>query len=286
MEVRIPTLSALDKKTVLVLGTGRSGTTWLAGLLAAPFRYRLLFEPFHPEHVEGAERVADHYYPAEAIPSDVRSLCQAALGDRIDSDWIAQDSNRRFGMHRWRFWPKARICKSIRTNLLIPAYRSIFGEDLSIVVVIRRPQDVVESLMRVGFSWATEIETLLDQKPVVDRWQLPTAELRKLSRSPAAALATRWLIENIGLLRADPMPGVHTLRYERLRESPVEVVRDLCARVGLEPAQDLDERAPRRSHTTHPRSPSFSDAPGVLEETDLDLIRRVLELGDLESELD
>ena len=39
-------------KTVFLAGTGRSGTTWLAGLINHDQSYRDVFEPFHPGKVE------------------------------------------------------------------------------------------------------------------------------------------------------------------------------------------------------------------------------------------
>ena len=288
MQARIPRLSALDKKTVLVLGTGRSGTTWLAGLLAAPFRYRLLFEPFHPEQVDGAAAVADHYYGPQAVPDEVRRFCRSALNDEIDSDWIAQGSNRRWRMHRWRFWPRARVCKSIRTNLLIPAYREMFGPDLPIIAVVRRPEEVVESFLRVGFPWATDIDVLLEQTEPIQRWQLPVDQLRALAGTPVGALSIRWMIENLALLRGPSADGVHLVRYETLHKSPAETIRAVCSLTGLQPADDLESRVPRHSHTTHPRSPLHSAGDAAARLLDAEgnrTVRRVLELGGLESEM-
>lgn len=40
------------RRTVLIAGTGRSGTTWLSGLVNHDRRYRDVFEPFNPGKVE------------------------------------------------------------------------------------------------------------------------------------------------------------------------------------------------------------------------------------------
>ncbi len=218
----------------------------------------------------------------------MRRLCFAALNDEIDSDWIAQGSNRRWRMHRWKFWPRARVCKSIRTNLLIPAYREMFGPDLPIIAVVRRPEAVVESFLRVGFPWATDIDVLLGQTEPIRRWQLPVDQLGALAGTLVGALSIRWMIENLALLRGPSVDGVHLVRYETLRDNPAETIRALCSRTGLQQADDLESRIHRLSHTTHPRSPLHcaGDASArLLDAEDSRTVRQVLELGGLESEM-
>jgi len=241
----------LDRKTILILGTGRSGTTWLAGLLAAPFRYRLLFEPFHPDHVPGAEMVADHYYPPGGVPENALKLIDRAFNDRIDSRWIAQSSNRRFGMQRWRFWPKVRIVKDIRSNLLIPTIHDLLGEEVPIVVLVRHPGAVVESMLRVKFPWTYDLSVLLEQKGFAERYNLPFKMLGNLAVDMVSQMTVRWVIENLYIFRHPGLSGVHLLFYEDLIAEPVKQVSYLCQELGIEVYQNLQAKATKPSSTTH-----------------------------------
>ncbi|MCP3958355.1 MAG: sulfotransferase [bacterium] len=254
--------AVLSRKTVLVLGTGRSGTTWLAGLLSGAFRYRLLFEPFHPVKVPGAEVIADRYYEPDAIPKEARDFCVRALDDRIASDWIACCSNRRLRMHRWRFWPRARVCKSVRSNLFLPAYREIFGDGLPIVVLVRHPGAVVESFLRVRFPWGSDLSVLLEasqRELLEDRYGLPLARLARLAQSRAGAITLRWIVENAWLLANGREHGVHLELYEELVEHPDRVAA-LCRRLDIQPPPDLDSRSRRLAWTTHSQSPLRTDS--------------------------
>lgn len=245
----------LSKKTILLLGSGRSGTTWVAASLAAPFRYRLLFEPFHASHVPDARLVADRFVCPQQLTSEIVRFCHAGLNDEIDSDWIAQGSNRRLRMHRWRFWPRVRICKSIRTNLLVPVYGAIYGSALPIVVLMRHPGAVVESFLRVRFPWAFDIEQLLQQTSLQEEYGIPVDRLGAYADSEVGILAVRWVIENAYLLKHGNSLGITLIHYEDLVTEPVEVLLNLCDRVGIKPAKDLVERVQKPSNTTHPRSP-------------------------------
>src|SRR5260370_41586597 len=67
-------------RTALVLGSGRSGTTWLAESIARGHRSRLIFEPFHPllgAIGEGARLFLD---PAESPAGFERSVGRVVSG--------------------------------------------------------------------------------------------------------------------------------------------------------------------------------------------------------------
>ena len=254
MKPELEPLYKTDRKTVLVLGSGRSGGTWLAGLLASPFRYRLLFEPFHPGHVPGAELVADRHYAPDDLSQEVIAFISRALTDRIDSEWIAQSSNRRFNMHRWRCWPKVRIVKCIRGNLLIPALRQMYGPDLPILVLMRHPGAVVQSMLRVKFPWAFDLATLLAQVNFAQTYQVPLDRLRGFTQDPVGQVTVRWLIENLYLFSRAEALGARLVFYEDLVEDPVGCITSLCAQLGLKVVDGLEEKVKRPSYTTHPRS--------------------------------
>lgn len=251
----------LDKQTVLIMGSGRSGTTWLAGILASPFRYRLLFEPFHPNHVPGAELVADKYFSPDDIPVKVCSFIHDAIIDQINSNWIAQSSNRRFGMHRWRFWPKVRIIKIIRGNLLIPAIRQLYGDKLSIVVIMRHPGAVVESMLRVKFPWAFDLSTLYSQSEFANEYNIPMDLLGSQALDPVSTITVRWLIENLYLFSQAETIGAKLVYYEDLIKDPSDRIRSLCSDLGLVVINDLEDKVNKPSYTTHPRSPIKTSSP-------------------------
>lgn len=278
-------LRKLDHKTILVLGTGRSGTTWLSGLLASPFRHRLLFEPFHPDHVNGGKMIADHYYDPNNIPEKVVDFCHRALNDKLDSEWIAQSSNRRFKMHRWDFWPKVRICKEIRSNLFIPALRSIYGKELPIIVLIRNPVKVIESFMRVKFPWAFDLNTLLLQNGFEKNFNIKFDCLKEYDKCEIGKLAIRWAIENAYILKQHQKLNIDLVYYEEIYNNPVIKVTELCKKYEISIPKNLDEKVGQLSFTTHPRSSLRQGKPidkkTQLSVKELSIINEVLEIVDV-----
>ena len=248
-------IKKIDKKTILIFSTARSGSTWLAGLLASPFRYRLLFEPFHPENVPGASLVADHYFHPDAIPEEAGKFIHSALTDQIECDWIAQSSNRRLNMHRWRWWPKVCIIKCIRGNLLIPVLRNLYNNQLPIIVLVRHPGAVVESMLRVNFPWTYDLSTLFEQDQFFETYNLPVDLFLQNIHDPVGQLTTRWLIENLYLFNHADQLGIKLLFYEDLIRDPVGQVTQLCEEFELKVYDKLDEKVNKPSYTTHPRSP-------------------------------
>lgn len=279
-------VKTLNRPTILLLGTGRSGTTWLASLLARPFRYRLLFEPFMAHQVPGADSIADIYYQPDDIPDHVASFCFKALNDEINSKWIAQGSNRKFRMHRWRFWPKVRICKDIRSNLFIPAYRAIFGFDLPIIVLMRHPGAVVESFLRVKFPWAFDVSRLLQQGAFQEMYGIPLKKLQAVAGSDVEKLMVRWVVENGYLLANADHLKIHIVYYEDLRVNPVNQIKRICRKVGIDVVDNLAELVSKPSYTTHPQSaiynfskPHWSE---MLPAGAINSIWRVLDIAEVE----
>jgi hypothetical protein len=107
--------SHVPSRTALVLGSGRSGTTWLAESIARRHRSRLLFEPFHPllgAIGEGKRLFLD---PAEHPPGFERSagrvLSGRARGAYIDEIRIAR-------------LPRGRVVKDVHASNLLPWLRA------------------------------------------------------------------------------------------------------------------------------------------------------------------
>src|SRR5580765_3333817 len=95
----------------LVLGSGRSGTTWLAEAIARQHRSRLLFEPFHPRlGVMGADGRL-FLDPAEHPPSFERSA-RRVLSGRVRGPYID-------GVRVARL-PRGRVIKDVHASNLLP----------------------------------------------------------------------------------------------------------------------------------------------------------------------
>ena len=103
--------------TTLVVGTGRSGSTWLAEILNHRNEYRLVFEPFRSDRVRKARPFRRGHYidPADQDHPLSRTI-DSLLAGRVRSWWTDRQNRRRVATRR--------IVKEIRITNLLPWIRA------------------------------------------------------------------------------------------------------------------------------------------------------------------
>ena len=146
--------TGLDK-SILLVGTARSGTTWLADLLVSELRCRLMFEPFHPQMVRDFPRVETFCYrrPGDRDPR-LYAYAERVLRGEIRDPWIDR-------MVRY-LRPRCRLIKEIRANLFLKWLVEAFPE-VPVLFLTRHPCAVVLSRMEAGWEADRDIESMLSQ---------------------------------------------------------------------------------------------------------------------------
>ena len=130
--------------TVLVSGMGRSGTTWIAGLINWNNLYREIFEPFHPYSVRTAKPFGYlQYISPETSDPTLVTAARKILSGRVRSEWT--DS------HNSRLFSTKRLIKDIRTNLML-AWLKRIRPNMPIVLVMRHPLSVISSWAKLGWG--------------------------------------------------------------------------------------------------------------------------------------
>ncbi len=268
----------LSKPTTLILGTARSGTTWLAQILSSPNRYRFLFEPFHTEYFELANLVADKYF--KTLPDQkIQKYIYSCLSDKINSDWIRQNVSKNILIRKNPFWAKKIICKDIRTILMIPIYRKLFGQNLKIVGIIRDPYYVINSMLRTNFPWTFDVRTLLSNKILEDEYQIYISKLSKYSDTKVGQLTIRWTVENLFFHKIHEESNVLLIQYEKLKKEPNEEISRICRYANLEMPKNLEAISTAPSYTTHKRSHLFSDKAQSQDSETNKLITEILNIS-------
>ena len=98
--------------TAMVVGTGRSGTTWVAEVIDSQVPCRLMFEPFNPDQVE-EYRPFHHFQDMrlDAKNADLLSFCSTMMRGELHGRWVdAQLAHLR---------PRLRLIKDIRPTLML-----------------------------------------------------------------------------------------------------------------------------------------------------------------------
>jgi hypothetical protein len=204
-------------RAALVLGSGRSGTTWIAESIARRHRSRLLFEPFHPRLGairEGARLFLD---PAESPPAFERSA-RRVLSGRARGPYI--DQVRIAGL------PRGRVVKDVHAANLLPWLRA-HHPAVPVVYVVRHPIAASLSRLRsdvfhgIGDYLATPAGREDAEGSPAAAW-LPLYDGYRDHPEPLVRLVAEWCVENAYPLSRGDDAGVALAFYERAVLAPVD----------------------------------------------------------------
>ncbi|HEU4848388.1 MAG TPA: hypothetical protein VFT03_09325 [Rubrobacteraceae bacterium] len=159
------------RSSVFLAGSGRSGTTWVSGLINHRNAYRFVFEPFRQDKVgicenfgrkqylRSGDRREEYLGPARTIlTGGLRSLWT----DRFNEKLVA----------------RRRLIKDIRANLLLGWMRANFP-GMPIVLLLRHPCAVVASQLALG--WRDVLSETMEQEELVEDFLTrPEHELQRL----------------------------------------------------------------------------------------------------------
>ncbi len=213
-------------KTVFLAGSGRSGTTWLSGLMNHDSRYRQVFEPFHPGEVEDFRGFGSKQY---LRPGDRREEflepARGAVTGRLRSGWTDRGG---------AIVARRRLVKDIRANLLLGWLAENFP-GMPIVLLMRHPCAVVSS--RLALGWHDNLDETISQRDLVEDHLLPMETGMLAARDPFERHLFLWCIDNYVPLRQFPPGAIHLCFYEDLVRNPEPELRRLFAFIG----RDFDE---------------------------------------------
>lgn len=206
------------RRTVFIAGTGRSGTTWLGGLVNHDRRYRNVFEPFHPGKVEDFRGFRSKQY---LRPGDRReeflAPARRVLSGELRNGWT--DRGGAFLAHR-------RLVKEVRANLLLGWLAENFPE-MSIVLLLRHPCAVVSS--RLALGWRDNLDETMGQEDLVQDHLLPMEREILAARDPFERHLFLWCIDNYVPLKQFRPGALHLCFYENLLLDPEPELRRLSA---------------------------------------------------------
>jgi hypothetical protein len=234
------------RRTIVVAGTGRSGTTWLANLVGSLQPCRLMFEPFHSRHV--AAFAGFHYFqylrPEDSNP-ELAAFCRAVLSGAIRHPWIDREVAH--------LRPRCRVVKEIRANLFLKWIHDRFPE-VPVLFIVRHPCAVV--LSRMQYRWATDgdIAPFLSQPPLVADFLADKLDLIHGAATDEEKHAVIWCISNLVPLEQFQPGELDVLFYEDLCTRPEREMRKVSEATRRAYDGAILDRVRRPSSTTLPTS--------------------------------
>ncbi len=228
--------------TVSLLGTQRGGSTWVQELLSSGPGVCPLFEPLSGRwfrHRYGVE------VPMLAAGQDAPELARF-LGDVMAGRRLTPGLVRLSGplevVRAERF-----LVKHVRLNLAAGWLIEQFPSS-PVVILVRHPCAVVESLERVDWGPRNVRRALVDLPP---GGRERVEALLDGRTSPTAAAAAVWAVQVSALLDDTTPDSAHLITFEAVSADPMGVLGPVMEDVGLPRPPDLGARARQPSTTTY-----------------------------------
>ena len=224
---------------MLLLGSARSGTTWVGEVIDRHHDHRVVFEPLRPDRVPAARVFANGQYLRrdDTDPRYLEPMTRILTG-RMRNPW-ADHLNHVVVARR-------RLVKEIRANLLAPWLVDRFP-GMPVVLLVRHPLGVAVSRRELG--WSDHLDDALAQ-PALVRDHLTTDQerfLRALS-DPFARAVAQASLETLVPLRMTTPGELLAVTYEGLVSEPRVQAERVLRHVGQEPDAELDAALDRPSH--------------------------------------
>ena len=199
-------------EVIWLIGDGRSGTTWVSDLLNHDKKYREMFEPFHPQHVDEMSFLSPHEYVRADDSHDQLKHIAADVFSGTFTHPVVDSANH---SHLY----SGLLIKDIFANLFA-YWASIRFPNLKIILLIRNPFSVALSKSKKkDWYWVTDPMLLLNQRKLYEDYLHPFEELIKKTSENNDYILRQiliWSIINYVPLRQFPSNKIHIAFYEEV----------------------------------------------------------------------
>jgi hypothetical protein len=240
--------------TVTVLGSRRSGTTWVQGMISAGDGICAIFEPLGSTAViDGIGLGPEPAIPIGGSAPTLKAHLELAMRGGTVTRWSMKLTDVPELLTARRF-----VLKHVQLNHSAWWLEQTFPRS-DFVVVVRHPCAVVQSMLSV--SWR--------RKSAAAMWAATSTTQAALIRelldgrdSEAARHAAAWAVEVRSLLRDTDPSRTPLIAYESAVADPASVLGGLMESTGLPRSADFDRRVGELSVMARERSVGRS--PDVL----------------------
>lgn len=236
---------------ILVIGNGRSGTSWIGEVLGKAPQTLYYREPCHPRRNGLGNDSADHIWTRYVRPEEDDPYFESALNLALNGHfWQGCGYGLRDYQARFTTQPRI-IIKEVASFLSLAWLASKWN--LQILVVVRHPG-----------AYAASVRNLSQDSAEINRLALLCANskladdhiahlLEHLSRlnTPLEASVGAWAVRNLCMLETiNQIPNIKLIHYESIAENPVQGFEKLYLSLGLKYSQEVAEHVRMRSSST------------------------------------
>lgn len=230
---------------VVVLGFGRSGTTWVADIISKASGQLLLFEPFHPAVCPFSKNIC---YKSNFDSILAAKHWETVSTKNIRNRWLLRNHlNSPLEGLSSEFieyvWNESKILgfKSIRINHNIHWVSKYLHA--RVVFIIRHPLAVVSSLLNRpsfweeygwAFHWETFVENTIQFHPVLEDIRSELLSIMESIHERYEQFIFMWCITHMISLQSLAELNIQPFFYDDLYKNPFEVGRSILKNIGLE----------------------------------------------------
>ena len=202
--------------TVLIIGSARSGTTFLMESLNNKNDYRIIFEPFNPTYTKewSALSARQYFDPAKASETEIQ-IIEGILRGEIKNRWVDR--------YNKKMKSSKRLIKCVRANLLLDLIEERFKE-VTVIYLFRNPYDVVASRLNLNFD-PKDVHLILEHDDFISKYysDIDLENLHEVLTGKAYCHAAMWCLENRFILQSLGTRNILVAKYEDIKRKTVEL---------------------------------------------------------------
>lgn len=238
-------LTHRKKNIIVVLGFGRSGTTWISDIISKVSGHLILFEPIHPQVTYLAEKLAYASVTDNGSSDLLRYFYAEVMNKRNRAKWLMRNHvpdrlDKISDSFLHTLWEQCHIIgfKEIRANFLMEWYLEHLGA--RIVFIIRHPCATVASIkVRQNFwefGWPDTYNLFLEKTIYNQHYQ--DHPLRRglgvvrEARTQVEQYAVMWAITHAIALPELARLGLPLFHYEEFYDQPFSSTKALFNYLG------------------------------------------------------
>lgn len=256
---------------IVILGSGRSGTTWIQDCIARANGFSTAFEPLHPEISGIAAKYAYRHLGADENADDLLQYLRRGPSAIREVLWIRyrvppsrlslinrdQSMRRSFkaiarGYHqllknysvlRPYNGQAVTVFKFIRANFMVAWIQKHFSR--RIIYIVRNPMHVIASQYQRGQSWDPDarMERIKKNASLLANHEDLILKYDARGTTVVEKLAIIWLIENGYAIARCLELGIPVFNYEKLKSGAHTEWKKMGVSLELNHLPDLESRS-------------------------------------------
>jgi hypothetical protein len=218
----------VGRQPILILGHGRSGTSWVGQIISAARRVLYYFEPMHPRAL-GSRELSNWFRYAR--PEDRDEALERVFDPVFAGLPTPSKAWNRGGWHRWV--PGYRIAVKDVASLMAAEWLYERYQP-QMVLIVRHPCPVILSELKQGVSGKESLATLLDSSDLVSDHLRSYVSFLKQATGEIEQLGAVWAARHRVIANAlEKNPQWRIVYYEALCADPERQFEELIRALGL-----------------------------------------------------